>query len=299
MTDFVEARAALVAVLKPTGTLLGTRLKQLLSDQLSKQTGRRFDQRVWGFTRFIDFLRANGDLVEVEDKVGPGDRKVSLRANAEERVTLVPPELAAKLTPFSHPKIRNDVWQAFANPDPNRKRFFNRESGQVVHFDTSMATAIDRVISDRVERQLTEFIEIPPIPADEQQNWFREFLAAAGNAIPEPNRFSALLDSEYTSALNADFTSLLGQHSESWRRFRAEHVIRRAERWCDEVEVPFSSILLPPTHTSPHRDEDRYTLADRKRRFHILIDSLSEDELDAILLPARVVLGLLSRHPKS
>ena len=120
------ARQVLVEVLKRNGPQLGARLKVQLTSALGLRLSLPRDEWHTLVPRLSYFLAAHSDLVVVQRPAGPGDIRVSLR-DASVSTDAAESE-PAKIW------YRPDVWQAFVNPDSRRRRFFHRQSHQVVHF---------------------------------------------------------------------------------------------------------------------------------------------------------------------
>jgi len=143
---------------------LGARLKQRLNAAFVSNGLGSFDEKALGFPKFTDYLqRVHGDLVSIERREGLGDILVSLRAASFGRFPAAPIAPTPNQPKASNaPVIRSAVWQAFANPDPDRKRFFNKHSGKVVHY------LVDRDSRERaeVEASRDSFLEITPIAGE-------------------------------------------------------------------------------------------------------------------------------------
>lgn len=267
------ARELILAVLSD-GPMKGATLKLRILGDFERRTGEPFNSAFRLYPKFSSFLAANADLVEV---VRPpegvaGDITVRLRQrspNGASVPTSIPP-LASEC------HLRHDVWQALTNPDPNRRRFFDRNRHTVVHY---LAPDVPEVL----ERD-AGWVEIKPATADEQASWVREF--AEFEPLPESKRrLITLIGTEpYSSQANADIIGVLAEYSGVWRAFRASKVIELAHTWSAQAGIPFEAIAKrrEKSVTAP-----KAVTGDGLRDVLLrVIASASEDELRQIQLPA-------------
>src|SRR5688572_8608563 len=117
------ARQVLVDVLTENGPQLGAKLKVRLTAVLGQRLGYPTNQWHTLVPKLSHFLAANSDLVQVQRPEGPGDIRVSLRDDSRGATELKPES--------SRVWYRPDVWTAFVNPDPDRRRFFHRHSHEI------------------------------------------------------------------------------------------------------------------------------------------------------------------------
>src|SRR2546428_10349260 len=123
MTDHLSLARELLRQLLAVGPQKGAALKVLLAREFERRTGTPFHQAFWTFPKFSAFLATNADLVNVVAPGGPGDISVSLRQAAQQDRTGVA-TIPAPLLPGRF--LPSPIWNAFANPDPRRRRFLNR-----------------------------------------------------------------------------------------------------------------------------------------------------------------------------
>lgn len=224
---------------------LGARLKQRLNAAFIASGLGYFDEKSLGFGKFSDYLsRMHGDLVQVAREEGVGDILVSLRPESVKRINLpisTPPSTNARSE-----VIRNDVWQAFANPDSERRRFLNKETGKIVHFLASKQSP-ERI---EVESAPETFLEILPIATESQLQWMKEFLAGKSLPADEKEVLEGLIAKPYSSAVNVTFTRALGVNSRAWRNFRTERVTSIIHQWLAEKGVAPDKILAQSTDTA-------------------------------------------------
>ncbi|MDN7702292.1 hypothetical protein R0290_07745 [Burkholderia semiarida] len=205
---------------------LGARLKQRLIAAFVANGLGVFDEKALGFRQFSEYLqRVHGGLVVVHRQEGIGDILVSLKGGITTARLPASPVLPA--SKVAGPVIRSAVWQAFANPDPERKRFFKKQNGGVVHYLNSQQGPEKA----SVEAAPDEFIEIPPISAETQSAWMREFLTSAPLQAEERAALEPLVAESYSSTVNAMFSRALGARGLAWRAVRTANVTAIIEQW--------------------------------------------------------------------
>ncbi|MEW9585101.1 hypothetical protein [Paraburkholderia sp. DGU8] len=224
---------------------LGARLKQRLKAAFVSNGLGVFDEKSLGFQKFTDYLlRVHSDLVSVERREGLGDVLVFLRTTPVARA-LYAPTLKQPKAPAA-PVIRSEVWQAFANPDPERKRFFNTETDKVVHY-LEGKNSTERA---QVEASPGSFVEISPISKDLQARWMREFLDSASLPSSEKDALGPLISEPYSSTVNATFSRALGAHSVAWRKYRTAQVTSTIEKWAADAGVALTKLHVAPTEVT-------------------------------------------------
>lgn len=298
------ARQVLVDLLKENGPQLGAKLKVRLTTVLGQRLGLPADTWHALLPKLSHFLAANSDLVDVDRPEGPGDIRVSLRDSASS-----PSQIERQSTKVWY---RPDVWTAFVNPDPNRRRFFQRQRQEVVHFSTQSTVPPNPQLADRVGRD-PQFIEIQFATAEAQQNWLREFLDTTP-LISEAHKRVArhFVEVPFDSSINAAFAASLGPHGDAWRRFRAKKVDDFVTTWAatngvdveglkrfpqaDELtEHPTPAANLPSS-TEPQPAIPLAT-GDSRSTLLRLIESLDDAELRQVLVPLSAVERIL--RPRS
>jgi hypothetical protein len=108
---------------------------------------------------------------------GGGDIQVILKDLPPDVVDAPVPQPASPPSERAGRPIRSEVWQAFANPDPERRRFLDRQTFQICHYTPNHYPEV----KDLVERNPSQYAEIPPIAAETQKGWMRDFLARSPN----------------------------------------------------------------------------------------------------------------------
>jgi len=280
---------------------LGARLKQHLNTAFIARGLGNFDEKSLGFSKFSDYLlRVHGDFVNVNRDDSVSDILVSLRSSAAPQPAkpLSKSQISSDtLSPSV--VIRSDVWQAFANPDPERKRFFERETGKIVHF------LADKQVPERVEVDSSpeRFLEIEPISQDTQVTWMREFLNSISLPANEKAVLETLTTKPYSSALNVTFSRALGSHSLAWRSFRTQHVTTIIEKWAHDSDVLPAKLhvaVAEPVAGTPkiplndgtkvgassfERSETSTTQLPPRQQVMKLLELLSDEDIMNLVLP--------------
>jgi len=296
MHDMRDASSQLLTqILSVDSPELGARLKQRLKSAFASNGLGVFDEKALGFRKFSDYLlRAHGDLVNVEWQEGLGDILVSLRGTPTAR-----PHVPTFKQPNASdgPVIRSDVWQAFANPDPERKRFFNTRTDKVVHY----LDGHDSTERAQVEASPESFVEIRPIPEELQTRWMRDFLDAASLPPNEKEALGPLIVEPYSSTVNATCTRALGAHGVAWRKYRTAQVTSTIKAWASNADVALGRLHVTPaplnsgaTQTGPtvesHATGD-LSVSARSDQIHPrqqvlkLLELLSDDDISRLVLP--------------
>lgn len=298
------ARQILVDLLKENGPQLGAKLKVRLTTVLGQRLGLPADTWHTLLPKLSHFLAANSDLVDVDRPDGPGDIRVSLRDSAGSTS-----QIEAQSTKVWY---RPDVWTAFVNPDPNRRRFFHRQRQEILHFSTQSTVPPNPQLADRVGRD-PQFIEIQFASAEVQQNWLREFLDTTP-LISEGHKRVArhFVEVPFDSSINAAFAASLGPHGDAWRRFRAKRVDDFVTAWATTNGVDAEGLkrfpqtgeltehLMPAANlpsSTEHQAAIPQVAGDTRSTLVRLIESLDDAELRQVLVPLSAVERIL--RPRS
>lgn len=222
---------------------LSARLKQRLNATLKSQGQPVLDERKYGCRKFADFLKGPlGDYVKLAWPEGSGDVRVTLKhdvapvrhkpANRESRAKVARPTA-----------LRSDVWQAFTNPDITRKRFYNLITNRVIHF----VEGVDHDYHRLVDSKPADYVEIVQIPVEAHRAWMREFLELAGVTPGERVPLLALVDSTYSSDVNAAFTKALGHRELEWRQLRTLKISEKIRAWAVEHNINPDNLSIQST----------------------------------------------------
>lgn len=230
-----DAVRSVLRTILSCGSVLGARLRPLLVDEFRRATRRDLEPVLKSFGKFSAFLAANADLVDVHSD-NSGDIRVSLKAV----------ETSQAPAPGSTRRLSRDLWQAFTNPDERRRRFYHRDTREVLHYMDGSAEGIDKSLALRVSSD-DRFVEIEFAHAQDQNGWMREFLDSTRGLSDSTRRVAGhLVGVPYESSVNWAFASALGAYGQAWRRFRSIKVSDRVERWAEK-----NSIVLEPDVSEP------------------------------------------------
>lgn len=291
------ARQLLVEILRKNGPQVGAKLKVQLTAALGQRLG--LPRNDWNalVPRLSYFLAAQSDLVSVQRPAGPGDIRVSLRDDS-----IPSPEIESEPARIWY---RPDVWQAFVNPDPHRRRFFHRRNHQVAHFVDQSPTPPNPEITRRVAEDPL-FIEVRFAAADRQSEWMREYLQTTP-LIPEGHKKIArhFVDVPFDSSINAAFAVALGPHAEGWKRFRAKRVDDYISGWSNENGIDVEALKSFPAASTAHagRTPPEPTATpspavqgvvekregDLRSTLRGIVESLDDAELRLVLIPLSAV----------
>lgn len=273
----------LLAKLLAESPYIGSRLKLRLNAESIAHGLGPFNYAALGYRTFKDFLQHGTDgIVHVELPNGPGDLRVSLLDNMRELYQLVPTQDTEGAGPsLSNNTVRSPVWQAFCNPDTNRRRFLHVPSATVRHFKVQEGMPLD------IAEHGDEFLEITPIGGEEQLVWIRSFLGRIQVDGDTGAMLETILTGPYSSGMNAEFTQALGVNAEAWRRERVAKIEDVIRHWADRHQFPVhklyvmtdgsvasASALLEPTVD-----------ASARHRAQLLLQMLSEDDIARLILP--------------
>ena len=277
----------LLAKLLSESPEIGSRLKVRLNAASVAHGIGPFNYAALGYRSFKDFLERGTDgIVEVELPNGPGDLRVSLRDNLRELYRPVPAE-GAEGTETSHSGnvVRSPVWQAFCNPDINRRRFLHISSSTVRHFTMQEGMPPD------IAEHSDEFLEITPISGDEQLAWIRSFLGRVQVDGDTAAMLETILAGTYSSRMNAAFTQALGNNAEAWRRERVAKIEDVIRRWADRHQFPVHKLYVMTAKPAFHEAVSASVLAEpavetgARHRSQQLLHMLSEDDIARLVLP--------------
>ncbi|WP_157378031.1 hypothetical protein [Burkholderia ubonensis] len=258
----------------------GARLKQRLNALLVEHGQSRLNERALGFRRFQEYLeRAHGDLVHIERPREDGDILVSLKS-----AQTPSPHRADTLNKATGARapIRNEVWQAFTNPDSSRKRFLHKQSRAVKHFVEGQPSGIP----DEISVAASDFIEIKPIEGATQLGWMTRFLNEIDLPASERVVFDAMLNEEYSSSVNSTFTRALGDHGDAWRQFRTKLVTEHISTWASQHSVPMSDLRASPKQRVTAKAEGQpSTQLSAREQVLRLLDLISDEDVTRLVLP--------------
>jgi len=224
----------------------------VLKNRLLDVTGRRFDERQYGYDRFSDLLRALTDVLSVDWERRPPS--VSLRTETSEG------EIGARL--------RRDLWQAV----------MDYSSGLEYVWDSNMGLARPRKEEDR------DVPVLPTVSREELAVWRREF----AQSLPQTGTLQDVNDRVNNWAGAGLSTSALPREVRGeWNRALRERAAARLRDWFRDKEIalpPGFIVVGPRPLTAALADHS----LDAEREFVLaVIEEMTADELRGLLLPAR------------
>lgn len=279
MNELDIAKALIPQLLSSASPEYGARLKQRLNTELVAQGFSPFNERQFGFKKFSEFLSETlGSLVELEHFSAGGDIRVSLKATPQS------PSLAIPATHAVSPVIRSDVWQAFTNPDENRKRFLKKTTGEVVHFVEGAESAYEA----QVKNHPVDFVQIDPVTGEIQKQWMLSFIEQKRLSASDREALTALIQGKYSSSLNAAFARVLGANGEAWREFRTAKIDQAIRVWAKQHSVEFSDLCVARNEapiTKKLAVVNQGNSTPKERAVHLLA-LLSDEDISRIIIPA-------------
>jgi len=249
------------------------RLLQRLAKSPEAKALGGFNYKRMGFLRFKNFLDACADVVD-QHISSHGDMLVSLRG--------APPNLhSAGLRP-APTSIRDEVWTAFSNPDPNRIRFINRLSGKVVHHLSVAGESVQSAYSS------PDWVQIEPVPAETQSAWMHEFAGRTDGVNPDDY---PVLRQQYRTSASAMFARDLGALGKDWNKFRTSKMTDAIRAWCAKANVELKA-LAPLTSDRAEGSSSELPKLEvvtvglsARVRAQKLMDALTDDEIANTLVP--------------
>lgn len=267
---------------------LCARLKQRLNFALHRAGYEAFDEGKLGYKKFSGFLVGElSDKLRVERPDGAsGDLKISLKCT---ELPLATKASGLNSTRARSSGIRPDIFLAFINPDPSRRRFWDRDSGKVLHFEDGANDKYAQIMESRPD----DFIEIDWIPAQEQVGWMRAFvelLPPEEQAAVEP-----LLAGAFTGGMNAAFTNALGAKASDWRQIRMFNISAHITAWEVKHDVKLAEAGVKAAKEALDRHEDTSNtqqLMTARQQAIGLLERISEDQIAKVAIPTLLSLFL-------
>ena len=296
-------RQVLVDILQQEGPLLGAKLKVLLFADLSRRLNVGMSELEKMIPKLGPFLAENVDLVQVA------------RGQSDITVSLASPDLTVNTVDAASSNVwfLAEVWQAFLNPDPQRRRFFHRSTHKIVHFLSNSTARPNPEIACRVQAD-PAFIEIDFAPAAVQTDWMREFLETNAFLSEWSKRVCRhFLSVPFESAVNEAFSAALKQHSSAWKRLRSTKADQLIKEWADKNRVSVADLQKPSERTPNTESDARVHLGpsgmianlkpaestqanELKLALHRVVDLLDPQDLDRISVPISVLVRVMHEN---
>lgn len=292
--DISQISRLVFELLKDSPPELAARLKQRINISLVKSGFNRFDEKAFGNKRFTDFLQKHfAETLTLIPPVGQGDVLVALREPTAVHAAQIEAPNAELAGVLEKPVVRSDVWQAFLNQDKERRRFFSKADGKVVHYRNAEPADIKAA----VEATPADYVEILPIPEQTQLDWFRAFLQKNPANPRYAGAIQQLLDADIGSVAIESITHMLASQGDVWRAQRARLIHAHIAEWCAKHGLRAEAICNPPkvqpaSKLAPPATAIESSTAVRKQAQAIL-DSLSDGDIAQIVLPILVTTVLV------
>ncbi|MFV0927232.1 hypothetical protein [Pseudomonas palmensis] len=271
-------------LLSDTPYELSARLKQRLNHALIQRGMPPLDESSYGCKKFSDFLLTHmGDRIDIVRPEATGDLRISLKRDltplrAKAVVVVAKPKLERPIT------MRSDVWQAFTNPDIKRKRYFNKVSHEILHFLEDGDNEYKQKLADRPQ----DFIEVEWIPASQQRAWMAEFLDLINLSDTERAPLQQLIESTYSSTVNAAFTKALDDREQEWRQMRTLKIAQWIQAWAVKHDVKPEELNIPPTqspHCQPQQPDTKAMIMSSREQALRLLERMSDDDIAKFAIP--------------
>lgn len=254
-----------------------------------------FDERSFGFKRFVDFLIAAEEqgVVQLSRDANNHPRVHPLGVRVDQRPASVSYAIDGA-------RLRREVWRTFVEWNPTDYwRGWDRDFSRV--FMAPQLGGAEPPWIAAPER----FLPIPVVSQAEQTEWMREFAAVQLSPVRE-----ALNDSLAPEASLGAFRDVLRREEliAAWSAALRHHVNLRVAEWASSVKIArhylFESLARKPAHfvsdaaanekvTADDFDDDRTSRGSEEEiqtlrsELHRVVDGLTLGELASIPVPAR------------
>lgn len=288
MDDLQITLELICELLSKTPLELSARLKQRLNIALIQRGLAPLDERRYSCRKFSDFLQTHlADKIVLQRPDSSGDIRVSIKGEATpSRIRSAAGE--QRLEQDRAIIFRSDVWQAFINPDDTRKRYFNRLTHQVLHFVEGSGDAYQQKLEERPD----DYLSIEWVPVATHKQWMSVFLDLIQLSDAERGPLQALIDSAYSSNLNAAFTKALGAREQEWRKMRTLKINQWIQAWTVKNNVSMDDLIIrsfdrePVSSPSiPVAREPDQVMTPRDQAIRLL-GLMSDDDIIKVAIPA-------------
>lgn len=307
-TNLTSERRSAFDALREVVRELEARGRQTVSAGVKPELQRRtlggFNERRLGFSSFSAFLAAAEEAGYVaRTTTEHGHTFVTLAPLAS-----VVPEGGARIEPPERPapgrRLRRDLWRAFVDWREDILRFFDRELGQarVLPAEASRSeVGDDAELRHALAAQPDRFIEIKPIPMEQQLEWIRDFVQTHREQFLAEELSEALAAARPVQA----FSQLIRTDAallQEWNRTRLHHVGSVVEAWIGEHELginPWEETALrgSPLEGRPLRSEGNvevpaeFEVERLRQSLHRALDRMPAGELLRLPIPVEYLVG--------
>lgn len=175
--------------------------------------------------------------------------------------------------------IRPELWRAFVFVTSNQHHYMDRISGGIRPVPSDDDAAVRTHDAD------SQYIRIPPIPADEQQAWLRKFIESQNGLSADEAPFN---EPQWWVNVPQWLREKDPELERAWRRQRSRQVLGVVKKWAEEGQVAEKLLYLSPRARTVHKateDESVTRIA--------LLAALGEmplHELENLSIPVRYVI---------
>lgn len=245
---------------------------QMLTE--AKQTGTEFNEREFGFRKFIDFI-----------KTVPG---VAIQGRSGSDILLAPSSAGELLAAYAAPLplLRRDFWRAFIEfPVENTVRLYNPEEDKIVH----VAVGAPRT-----------GIEIEPVSREAQLQWRKTFAEEQSGAIKDS--LLAAINAPGGSVFNEFARRLRDNQSvmRAWNRYLQKQITDHVANWAGKYGIPDERWVAPARGIQLFRVDGEATLAkpqniSQRSELYNFFDQLPIEDLLQLRVPLEWVLKVTRR----
>lgn len=236
----------------------------VLKNRLLDLTARDFDESSWEAESFRDFLAQFGDVIELDTATHPPHVRLLAEA-ADTR----PAEPSRRPLPDlgPHRRIRRDLWEAILD-----------------YSDTRYAWDGQRAVPLKEDASAEGVKLLPSLTREEFKTWRKEFVQrqCEKNSAVGPRLYDWLEREQPLTALPQALRI-------SWVVELKRRVLERLDTWFEGNGEP-----LPPdaiVGDEPPLSSPAVGTSVLRERILAAVQKMSQDELEALQLPARVLLG--------
>ncbi len=231
-----------------------------------------------GFFKFKDVLSSLEDRSEL--KLGTNSKGAFAVWLPRESNTVPSIRLGTKRP---NRPLRSEVWFAFISNTPERRRFFNRDTGEIL-------------LSSTVPSDDGQWDEITPIDQSTEKEIARQFVLDKQLELPELESLLAAKRwyTEFSQALSKVNVSL----AKEWNRERSKRITAVIQAWCERHTFPNKWLFVDYDsrecrQTPEARGERETNSANLRDALLQIITSLPTDELLSMRLEIRDVLAVI------
>lgn len=282
MLDLSVVSGLIVELLQSRSPEFVARLKQRLNQLLTSKGLPHFNEKLFGYRKFSEFLKEtqSGELI-FDRRDGAGAMLVSLKGISVAIAKDSSASMADENTTERN-AIRNDVWQAFTNPDPQRKRFLHRHTHVIRHFADQDKNSVQKV---EILGAPQDYAEILPIDGTKQTQWMADFLDTVPVQGKDRVPFDAMLKESYTSSINSVFSAALKEQGNAWKKYRKARINLAIDQWASDNGISSAILWRPADPASSIAPSALLGAPSLRLKVQKLLDLVCDDDIEKLILP--------------